>query len=313
MPGPILVYQRHDVAAYEAALRARDPSLPLVVCSRPEEAATALGDAEIVFSWRLPPELFRQARRLQWVQAMGAGVEDLVAAPLSEGVIVTRVVGLYDTFISEYVLGYVLAHSLRLLEALEAQRAHRWADYMIGRLAGKRLGVAGLGSIGRAVVVKARCLGLDVWGLNRSGRAEGVPVTRVFGTAQVLDFVAELDYLAITLPHTPETEGLFGAAAFAALPQGAFVVNVGRGRVIDEAALLDALRSGRLGGAALDVFHSEPLPPDSPFWDLPNVFVTPHAAGPNVPGEVVDYFLANLARYRRGEPLVGVVDRARGY
>lgn len=313
MTAPILVYHRHDVAQYEAALRARDPALPLVVCGRPEEAAAVLPNAEIAFSWRLPPDLFRQARHLRWVQAMGAGVEDLVAAPLPPGVVVTRVVGLYDTFISEYVLGHVLAHSLRLQEALEAQRAHRWADYMIGRLAEKRLGVAGLGSIGRAVAAKARCLGMDVWGLSRSGRADGVAVTRAFGTAQVLDFVAGLDYLAITLPHTPETEGLFGAAAFAALPRGAFVVSVGRGRVVDEAALLATLRSGHLGGAALDVFHTEPLLPDSPFWDLPNVFVTPHAAGPNVPSEVVDYFLANLERYRRGEPLVGVVDRSRGY
>ncbi|MBI4506889.1 MAG: D-2-hydroxyacid dehydrogenase [Chloroflexi bacterium] len=313
MSAPILVYHRHDVAQYEAALRARDPALPLAVCSRPEEAAAALRHAEITFSWRLPPDLFRQAGHLGWVQAMGAGVEDLVAAPLPAGAVVTRVVGLYDTFISEYVLGYVLAHSLHMLEALEAQRAHRWADYMIGRLAGKRLGAAGLGSIGRAVVAKARCLGMDVWGLSRSGRADGVAVTRAFGTAQVLDFVAGLDYLAITLPHTPETAGLFGAPAFAALPRGAFVVNAGRGAVVDEAALLEALRSGHLGGAALDVFRAEPLPPDSPLWGLPNVFITPHAAGPNVPVEVVDYFLANLERYRRGEPLVGVVDRSRGY
>lgn len=313
MSGTILVYHRTDVDAYVSALRAREPDLPLVTCSQPEEAAAAITDAEIVFSWRLPVELFRAAQKLRWVQAMGAGVEDLARAPLPAGVVVTRIVGLYDAFIGEYAIGYVLAHSLRLRAALVAQQAHQWSAYMPGRVVGKRLGVAGLGSIGRAVAERARALGMDVWGLSRSGRGEGLPVSRAFRASEVLDFVRGLDYLVITLPLTPETRGLFDSAVLAALPRGAFLVNVGRGPVVDEGALLDALRSGHLSGAALDVFATEPLPPDSPFWDLPNVFVTPHVAGPNVPEEVVDFFLANLARYRRGEPLVGVVDRSRGY
>jgi glyoxylate/hydroxypyruvate reductase A len=311
--GTILVYHRSDVEPYVAALRAREPGLPLVVCRRPEEVAVAIAGAEIVFSWRLPVELFRQAEQLRWVQAMGAGVEDLASAPLPAGVVVTRIVGLYDTFIGEYVVGYMLAHSLRLRPALAAQQAHEWRDYMPERLASKRLGVAGLGSIGRAVAERARALGMDVWGLSRTAQRADLPVSRVFRPSEVHDFVRGLDYLAITLPLTAETRGLFDRAVLGALPRGAFLINVGRGPVVDEAALLDALRSGHLAGAALDVFATEPLPADSPFWDMPNVFVTPHVAGPNVPAEIVDYFLANLARFRRGEPLVGVVDRGRGY
>lgn len=313
MTGTILVYHRSDVDAYAEPLRARDPGLPVVVCRRPEDAQAAIADAEIVFSWRLPVEVFRDARRLRWVQAMAAGVEDLACAPLPAGVVLTRVVGLYDTFIAEYMIGYVLAHSLRMREALEAQQRHAWADYMPERVAGKRLGVAGLGSIGRAVAERGRALGMDVWGLSRSGRSAGLPVSRAFRPAEVRDFVRGLDFLAVTLPLTEETRGLFDAAALAGLPRGAFVLNAGRGPVFDEAALAAALRSGHLGGAALDVFGTEPLPPDSPFWDLPNVFVTPHVAGPNVPAEIVDYFLENLARFRCGEPLAGIVNAERGY
>ncbi|HLO02083.1 MAG TPA: NAD(P)-dependent oxidoreductase, partial [Symbiobacteriaceae bacterium] len=177
----------------------------------------------------------------------------------------------------------------------------------------KRLGVAGIGSIGQGVARRAAALGLHVVGLGRRGRADGSLFKATYTPDRLLEFCRGLDFLAITLPLTPETEGLFGAEALAALNPGALVLNAGRGRVVQEEALLGALRGGHLGGAVLDVFATEPLPPTHPLWREPGVTITPHIAGPSVPVEVADYFMQNYARFTGGAPLTGEIDRTRGY
>lgn len=278
-----------------------------------DEALPRAAEAEVLLGARIPAELLAQMEKLRWIQSPNAGVEDLVNAPVPPGVLTTRVVGLFEGYIAEWTLGYMLAHTLKLRQGFTQQGERQWQHYYIDRLEGKRLGVAGIGSIGLGVARRAAALGLQVVGLGRSAREMGEPFAATYTPDQLLDFCRGLDFLAVTLPLTPETDGLFGAEALAALNPGALVLNAGRGRVIQEEALIEALRSGHLGGAVLDVFAIEPLPPAHPLWTEPGVTVTPHIAGPSVPAEVADYFLQNYARFINGAPLVGLIDRARGY
>lgn len=286
---------------------------PLHVATTIEEALPAAGEAEILLGARIPAELLAQMPNLRWIQTPNAGVEDLVAAPVPPGVLTTRVVGLFEGYIAEWTLGYMLAHTLKLKQGLAQQSEGRWEHYYIDRLEGKRLGVAGIGSIGQGVARRAAALGLEVVGLGRRPRESEGSFAATYTADELLDFCHGLDFLAITLPLTPETDGLFGAAALHALNPGAMLLNAGRGRVVQEEALLGALRDGHLGGAILDVFATEPLPPEHPFWTEPGITVTPHIAGPSVPAEVADYFLQNYARWRSEAPLVGLLDRTQGY
>lgn len=285
---------------------------PITACTTPDEARAALPEADILLVARMPAELYPLLKRCRWVQSLNAGIEDLVAAPLPAGAVATRVVDLFGGYIAEYILGYMLAHSLRMQEAQELQSRKEWKHYYIGRLEGKSLGLAGLGSIGIEVAKRALALGMQVRGLSRSGTPVA-GVADVYTPADLKAFCSGLDYLAVTLPFTPETERLFGAEALAALNPGAVLINCGRGQVIDQEALQGALRSGHLGGAVLDVFPVEPLPADNPLWSEPKVIVTPHVSGPSVPADVARYFMANYERFCNGQPLQGVIDRERGY
>ncbi|HLO02260.1 MAG TPA: D-2-hydroxyacid dehydrogenase, partial [Symbiobacteriaceae bacterium] len=242
---------------------------PILPATTLAEALPLAAEAEILLGARIPAELLTQMPRLRWIQTPNAGVEDLVAAPIPPGVLTTRVVGLFEGYIAEWTLGYMLAHTLRLQQGLTQQGEGQWQHYFIDRLEGKRLGVAGIGSIGQGVARRAAALGLQVVGLGRRGRADGSLFKATYTPDRLLEFCRGLDFLAITLPLTPETEGLFGAEALAALNPGALVLNAGRGRVVQEEALLGALRGGHLGGAVLDVFATEPLPPTHPLWREP--------------------------------------------
>lgn len=301
-------YQYADLLTHEGYPGPVHPATTLA------EALPSAAEAEILLGARIPAELLAEMPRLRWIQTPNAGVEDLVAASIPPGVLTTRVVGLFEGYIAEWTLGYMLAHTLRLRQGLTQQGERQWQHYFIDRLEGKRLGVAGIGSIGQGVARRAAALGLQVVGLGRNQReSAGSPFTAIYTTEQLLDFCRGLDFLAMTLPLTPGTEGLFGSEALAVLNPGALVLNAGRGRVIQEEALLGALQSGHLGGAVLDVFATEPLPPAHPLWTAPGVTVTPHIAGPSVPAEVAAYFLQNYARFTSGTPLVGLIDRTRGY
>jgi phosphoglycerate dehydrogenase-like enzyme len=209
-----------------------------------------------------------------------------------------------------------LAHARRLPAALARQAEGRWArDGAVGTvLRGRTLGVVGLGTIGTEVARRAAAFGMRVWGVRRSG-APVAGVDRVVAPDRLDEVLRLADYLALTLPLTPETRGLIGARELALLPRGAFVVNVGRGGLVDETALAEAIAAGRLGGAGLDVFEQEPLPASSPLWRLPGVIITPHVGGssPGFLDRAVPFFCENLKRYLSGEPLLNRVDVTRGY
>jgi glyoxylate/hydroxypyruvate reductase A len=311
----VLVYhpEAREAKAYAELVAARGARLRVVACATPAEAARVIGDAQVLYAWKFPPDLYARAPRLAWLQAMGAGVDWALVPTLADGVIVTRMPGVFGPWMREYVLGWCLAITQRTETYRIAQRERRWRDEVLPeRLAGKTLAIVGLGDIGRAIAEGARALGVRVIGVNRSGRAVR-GVERVYALPRLERALRDADFVVVVLPLTEATRGLIGAHALAAMKRTAWLFNIGRGAVVDEVALLTALRERRIGGAVLDVFASEPLPYEHPLWTLDNVVVTPHISGPSTPAELAPVFNANLARWLAGRPLRHVVDRARGY
>lgn len=252
---------------------------------------------------------------LRWVQATAAGAgEQVGAAQLTDEelarVIVTSGAGIHATPLAEFALFGMLAFAKDLPRMLADQRARRWGHYPVAELSGRTLLIVGLGQIGAQVARLAAAFGMRVVGLNRTGSGDHPHVDELDRIDALGDRLPEADAIVISLPLTPQTTGLLDATAIARIKPGATLVNVGRGGVLDEPALIDALRSGRLAGAALDVFAIEPLAADSPLWELPNVLVSPHTAGLSVyeNERLVSLFVENLRRYLRGEDLLNRVD-----
>jgi glyoxylate/hydroxypyruvate reductase A len=257
----------------------------------------------------------RRSRGLRWVQATSAGAGEQVAdaglsAPDLGRVAVTSAAGLHAGPLAEFALLGLLAFTKDLPRLLADQHARRWGHYPVGELSGRTLLIVGLGQIGEEVARLAAGFGMRVVGINRSGVAESPHVHEVGRSTELLDRLPEADAIVVTAPLTPETEGLLDAAAIAQMREGAILVNVGRGGVVDEPALIEALRGGRLAGAALDVFATEPLPTDSPLWEMPNVLMSPHTAALSVRENerLVKLFVENLGRYLRGDRLRNRVD-----
>jgi glyoxylate/hydroxypyruvate reductase A len=313
LPRTVLLYHPAEAAAYAALVRAPRRAIALHVCSTPAEAAGVIAEAEIAYGWKLPPELYAGARRLRWLQAMGAGVDWVLGPQLPAGVVVTRAPGVFGPWMTEYVLGWCSWVTQRMEAYRAAQRERRWLDRVLpDRLLGKTMTIVGLGDIGRAVARGARALGMRVVGVSRSGRRVR-EADRVHRIGALRTALASADFVVLVLPLTEATRGLIDARALAAMRDSAWLVNVGRGALVDETALVAALRQRRIAGAVLDVFATEPLPPEHPLWALDNAVVTPHISGPSTAEEIAPVFNDNLARYLAGRPLRHVVDRVRGY
>ena len=285
------------------------------------EWTTLLAEAEVMFDISRPggEDLPRQAPRLRWIQLSSSGVGQFVERTGLGGssVVVTNAAGVHATPLAEFVLFAMLYFAKRMPRVLADQRRHHWERFALDTLPGKTLGLVGLGRVGQGIARVARALGLRVLATRRTGAdGSGAPdVDLVFPPAGLHRLLGASDYVALTVPLTRETAGLLGEAELAAMKPGAVLINVARGQIVDEPALIRALQSGHLGGAALDVFAVEPLPPGSPLWDLPNVLVTPHSMSTAL-GEneaLVDLFCDNLRRYLDGKPLLNVFDRGRGY
>jgi phosphoglycerate dehydrogenase-like enzyme len=307
----VLVY--HPEPEYARLVRAPRNRVVVHAAASPEEAAPHLAEAEILFAWRFPPRLYARMPKLRWLQAAGAGVDWALVPELPPHTVVTRAPGVFGPWMAEYVAAWCGWVSQRVETYRQAQRRHRWiGDVIPDRLLGKTLVVVGLGDIGRAIARAGRALGLRVLGVSRSGRpARGVE--RVYRASALRQALGQGDFVVVVVPLSPETRDLIGAAALAAMKPTAWLINVARGEVVDEGALLAVLRERRIAGAVLDVFTHEPLPARHPFWDLDNVVVTPHIAGPSTPAEITPVFNDNLARWLAGRPLRHVVDRRRGY
>ena len=218
--------------------------------------------------------------------------------------------------LAEWAVFVMLWFAKDMPHILERQASHAWHEFAVGELADRRLLVVGLGRIGREVARRARALGVHVTGIRRTFvGGDDVDVDRVVAVEDLDDALGEAEVVCLTLPLLPETEGLIGSRELAAMRPGSILINIARGPVVDESALLEALVSGHLGGAALDVFTEEPLPSGHPFWSLPNVIVTPHVVGGSTRehGLIVDLFAENLRRFLSDEPMHNVVDKIRGY
>lgn len=286
--------------------------VPATVSRSAEEAMERYDDEPILFGDpRMIAQILPELGEVRWVQSTWAGVKPLIDIGRRD-YLLTGVKDIFGPQMAEYVLGYLLAHELRITERLEAQKRRAWDTSYSGELNGKRLGVMGTGSIGGHIARCAAGLGLRPLGLSRSGR-QTPDFETVYPVAELSTFLANCDYLVSTLPQTPATDGLLDAASLSKLPRGACFVNVGRSNVVDDEALIDALESGHLAGATLDVFDEEPLPTGSPLWDAPNLLVTAHIAAVSHPGLIVPIFLRNYRRFGAGEPLDFVIDLDAGY
>ena len=289
-----------------------------------QEAAfrALLREAEILFDFDLDtaPHLPALAPRLRWIQTSSAGVGQAVRRYGLDrtGVIVTTASGVHAGPLAEFVALAMLMFTKRAFALLEAQRRREFRRFCTGELRGRTLALVGPGKVGREVARVARAFGMVVTALGRGAHTpEELGVDRVYTRPDLHAMLAEADFLVLAVPHTPETEGLIGAAELAALPPGAVLINIARGEVVDEVALIAALRAGRLAGAALDVFRQEPLPPDHPLWALPNVLINPHSASTadSENAKLTALFCANLRHYLDGHPerMQNILDKHRLY
>jgi phosphoglycerate dehydrogenase-like enzyme len=278
-----------------------------------------LGEAEVLYDFPggHVEDLVKAAPGLRWVQGSMAGAGEVAQkAGLGESdIVVTTASGIYSGPLAEFVLMAMLQHA-KELDNLRADKAGKvWRQGAVGTLENKTLCVVGIGSIGRAIAGRARPFGMRVVGVKRTVREDDEAwdhADELYPTAELRTALGEADYVAVTLPGTPETRRLLDAEAIAAIKQGAYFANVGRGSVVDEASLVDALQSGHLSGAALDVFEVEPLPEESPLWELDNVIVSAHTTDV-VPALIntaqTDLFCENVRRYLAGEELLNVLDK----
>ncbi len=287
------------------------------------EADRLLPGAEIVFGWAVRAGNFGTASRLRWIQVTAAGVGAMLFPELvGSEVVVTNGRGIHAVAMAEHTLGVILAFVRKLHLARDEQHRKRWTQRELwadppefGELEGRTLGLVGLGSVGEAIAVRARALGLRVIAVRRHPRPDPEPADEQWGPERLGELLARSDFVVLADPLTPETRGLIGREALARMKPGATLVNLGRGGLVDEEALIESLRGGRIAGAALDVFRDEPLPASSPLWEMPQVIVTPHVSGlgPRYWERAVDLFARNLRAWRSGEPLVNVVDKQAGY
>lgn len=306
----LLIY--HSQAdLYERILLKRLPDLEIRSASDPEEASDFAEKAEIILSWKIPDGLLKRAESLKWFASLGAGNEHLVNNPHLPASIPFTKVAVYGEMMAEYVFAYLLYFSRDLAKYFKDQMNKIWDQKRPERLRGKTLGILGLGSIGKEIANRGKQFGMDVMGLKRiPGPVEGVD--QVFGPEDLKKMIPLVDYLVVALPLTPETHHFVAEGEIGLLKEGATLINLGRGKTIDERALTRGLKNGKIK-AILDVFEEEPLPPESELWTLDNVIVTPHVSGINLPEEICEEFVRNYERWVKGEPLLGLVDRERGY
>lgn len=290
---------------------------------RDHEACRAvIGEADVALAPRMQPETLALARRLRWVHTSAVGVGWLPLADLAaRGIPVTNSRGLHADMLAEHAMALLLGLRRLLPQAEERRRERRWAQeelaaMPIPRLSDTTVLVLGLGAIGAGVARVAAAMGMRVIGVRRDVSAPAPPgVARVMALQEIGAVLPDVDAIVLAMPHTPDMGVVLGAAEIARLKPSALIINVARGTLVDEDALASALHKGRIGGAGLDVFAREPLPPDSPLWSTPRTILTPHvgACDGDYWTPAVDFFLDNWRRFAAGEPLLNRVDLSRGY
>jgi phosphoglycerate dehydrogenase-like enzyme len=266
------------------------------------------------------PEVFKQARHVKWIHSLSAGVEKVIFPALVESPVpLTNARGVFKRSLAEFAILGMLFFSKRVRRLVDSQRGHKWDDFKVDFLRDKIMGVVGYGEIGRECAILAKALGVKVYASRRNPeKSAGDPLLdRIFPVEKLAEMLGEVDFLVAAAPHTPETHHMISDAAFRAMKPTAVIMNIGRGPVIDETALIRALRERRIAGAALDVFEVEPLPQDSPLWEMENVLISPHCTDRTENPDWLDLsmmcFNENFRRYTKGEALENIVDKKAGY
>lgn len=303
-------------------LDAAPSGVRFAVGTSPDDFAAAAPAADVIClvsgGRALLEPVFGRAPRVRWVHIGWAGLDGVLFPDLvASAVPVTNARGVFSRSLSEFVLASILFFAKDLRRMLASQAEARWEPFEVEEIAGRSVGILGFGDIGRAVAERAKAMGMRVLAMRRGASASPNDplVDESFVPERRLELLAHADYVVLVLPATPETQAFFGAAEIAAMKRTAVFINIGRGSTVDEGALVQALEARGIRGAALDVFETEPLPPDHPLWRLDNVLLSPHTADRTASWreEAMQLFLENLDRFRRGEALHNVVDKRRGY
>jgi phosphoglycerate dehydrogenase-like enzyme len=313
-PGGIAIMTAEEAAAHRINITGFDyPDF------RPDiDYQGLLAKAEVLFATRIPPEVVKRAPRLRWIQFTSAGVDHLWQPSLGEAnVAVTSTKGIHAYPMAEFVMGAILAFEKGVPRMLRSQREHRWDRFMVEELLGKTMVLLGVGEIGRGTARLAKAFGVHTVGVGRraNGDAPAPELDERVSADALPRVLSRADYVVASLPLTTRTRGSINEQAFRAMRRSAIFVNVGRGKTVDEAALTRALQEGWIGAAALDVFEQEPLPSESPLWDLPNVLISPHMGSDTdrYMERMTEVLYDNLVRYAEGRPLRNVVDPKEGY
>ena len=296
----LLLTHPMPAAPFAAAIRALAPDHALIEY-RPDLDAATLAEIDVVLGWQMPRGVAAKMPKLRWVCAVAAGVDKLLVEDLAEGVPVSRIIDVEQAEgIAQFVVMMALRHA-RALPLYEAQQRERqWKRNPIAAVRSK-VAVLGTGAMGSVVVRLLGAVGFEARGWSR---ASAEPLESVLSTS---------DIVVCALPLTTQTEGLLNAQAFAAMPRGSYLINIARGGHVVEADLIDAVRSGQLAGAALDVQRHEPMPADDPLWTVPGITITPHIAAQPSTETIADQFVASVRALARGEALPNEIDRRRGY
>ena len=307
----------------ELAMLERLPEDTRIVAGlEPEALAGAAGEAGAILAWFTGREqlerVWEMAPRVRWVHVSSAGLDTLLFPALVESAAtLTNARGAFSWSLGEFTLGAILFFAKDLRRMVRSQQAGRWDPFDLEAVEGKTLGIVGYGDIGRAIAERARAFGMRTLAVRRRPEPAAADpfVERIYGPESLCEVAALSDYLAVAAPLTGQTRGLVGEAVIRAMRPAGVLINVGRGPVVDERALLGALEEGRIRGAALDVFELEPLPAGHPFYALENVLLSPHCADHTVGwrAQSMEIFLDNFERFRQGLPLRNVVDKRRGY
>ena len=273
----------------------------------------ALAEAEVILGWPRGEDT-RTAPHLRWLQLSSAGADNYIRL-VPEHVTLTTANGVHGVPVAEHAMALMLSFARGIHTSVRKQLRRHWETASLDELADRTCGILGAGDIGRQLAKRAYAFGMRVLAFKRTPADPPPFVEGVYGAENLQDLLQASDYVVNTLPETPETRRLIDQRRFSQMKAGSVFINVGRGRTVDEDALIDSLRSGHLRGAGLDVFETEPLPSESPLWEMPNVVVTPHDGGqsPRLEERVTELFISNLRRYMRDEELVNVVDRRLGY
>jgi phosphoglycerate dehydrogenase-like enzyme len=296
-------------------------NVPHITGSTFSAFANAVSNAEVILHWTGSRETLREvflaSPKVRWVHSRNAGLDNLLFPELVESPIpLTNGSGVFSQSLGEFALAAILYFAKDFPRMLRNQKSQRWEQFDVDEIAGQTVGIVGYGDIGRAVATRAKAMGMNVFALKRHAPTQGDPIIdQFYAPPQIHKMLAACDYVVMAAPLTSETRHMISDAEFAAMKPSAIVINVGRGPVIDQAALLRALAEKKIRGAGLDVFEHEPIPAGDPIWSLDNVLISPHTADHTSTWlhDAMQFFIEQYQRFSKGEPLENVVNKHLGY